>query len=124
MLSVKLNEIDGIAMLEPDGELSEADFKAAAKVIDPYIEKTGKLQGIIIYTKSFPGWESFSALITHLKFIKEHHKKVSRIAIVTDSTIGGFVEHVAKHFVRAKINSFPFSEIEKAKQWLISGENQ
>ena len=66
MLTVNLNEIKGIAILEPDGKLSENDFKSAAKIIDPYIKKSGKLNGIIIHVKSFPGWESFSALMTPL----------------------------------------------------------
>ncbi len=43
MLNVDLNEVEGIAILEPDGELSESDFKSAAKIIDPYIEKFGEV---------------------------------------------------------------------------------
>jgi len=122
MLTVKLNETEGIAIIEPDGELSERDFESAAAIIDPYIEKSGKLNGVIIHVKSFPGWDSFSALIMHLKFIQEHHKMVSHVAFVTDSPIGGFAEHVASHFVGAEIKSFPFSELENAVKW-ISGDN-
>jgi len=124
MLTVNLNEIKGIAVLEPAGKLSENDFKSAAKIIDPYIEKAGKLNGIIIHVKSFPGWASFSALITHLKFIKEHHKKVSHVAFATDSPIGGFAEHVASHFVNAEIRSFSFSELENSKKWILGGDNE
>jgi len=122
MLTVKLNEIEGIAILEPDGELSARDFTSASAIIDPYIEKSGKLNGIIIHVKSFPGWDSFSALITHLKFIKEHHRKVSHVAFVTDSPIGGFAEHIASHFVGAEIKSFSFDELENSVKW-ISGDN-
>lgn len=124
MLTVNLNELKGIAILEPEGELSESDFKYVAKIIDPYIEKSGKLNGIIIYVKSFPGWDSFSALITHLIFIKEHHKKVSHVAFVTDSPIGKFAEHVASHFVNAKIKSFSFEELENSFKWISSDINK
>lgn len=48
MLSINLNEVESIAILKPNGELSEDDFRSAAKIIDPYIEKSGKLNGIII----------------------------------------------------------------------------
>ena len=119
MLTVNLDEMKGIAILEPDGKLSENDFINAAGIIDPYIEKSGKLNGIIIHVKSFPGWDSFSALIKHLKFIKEHHKMVSHVALVTDSPIGGFAEHVASHFVNAEIKSFPFDEFENAEKWIL-----
>ena len=119
MLSINLNEVESIAILKPNGELSEDDFRSAAKIIDPYIEKSGKLNGIIIQVKSFPGWDSFSALITHLKFVKEHHKKVSHVAFVTDSPIGGFAERIGSHFVNAEIRSFSFGELEDAKHWIL-----
>lgn len=118
MLTVNLNEIDGIVILEPGGELTASDFKSAARIIDPYIEKAGRLNGIIIHVRSFPGWDSFSALMTHLTFVKNHHKKVGHVAFVTDSPIGGFAEHVASHFVSAQVKRFSFNAMEAAKQWI------
>ena len=99
MLNVELDKVTGIATFKPDGALSENDFESAASVIDPYIETSGKLKGLIIRTKTFPGWESFGSLIKHLKFVKEHHQKVSHVALVTDSILGGFAEKIAEHFV-------------------------
>ncbi|MBL4760418.1 MAG: STAS/SEC14 domain-containing protein [Mariprofundaceae bacterium] len=121
MLKVSLDERKSIAILEPDGELSEGYFKSAASMIDPYLEKSGGLNGIVIHTKAFPGWDSFAALTSHLKFIKEHHKKVAYVAFVTDSPIGSLAEHVASHFVHAEVKNFAFSELEKSMQW-ISGD--
>jgi len=94
MLSVEIDKTYGIAILEPDGPLSKTDFESAAKVIDPYIEKTDRFNGLIIHTKSFPGWDSFLALSSHFRFVKEHHKKISRVAISTDSIVGNFTEAV------------------------------
>jgi hypothetical protein len=119
MLKVELDEINGVAILEPDGELTESDFISAAKIIDPYIEGNGELKGIIISVQSFPGWDSFSSLIAHLKFVREHHKKVSRIAFVTDSPIGSFAERIANHFVNAEIKNFEFGALEEAKEWIL-----
>ncbi len=118
MLSVTIDEDKGIAILEPDGPLSKHDFESAAKIIDPYIEKTGQLHGLIIHTKSFPGWDSFAALFSHLRFVKEHHRKISRVAISTDSMVGHFAETVASHFVNAEIKLFSFQELEQAKNWV------
>ncbi|MDA1141449.1 MAG: STAS/SEC14 domain-containing protein [Planctomycetota bacterium] len=87
MLSVRIDEQKGVTIFEPNGPLSESDFKSAVKVIDPWIEKNGRLKGLIIRTKSFPGWESFGALSSHLKFVKGHHTKISRVAFVTDSVL-------------------------------------
>ena len=124
MLKVDFIEPEGIAILEPDEKLSENDFKSAAKMIDPYIEKAGKLNGLIIHTKSFPGWDSFSSFITHMKFVKEHHKKVSHVAFVTDSPIGRIAEDVASHFVNAEVKSFAFDELEASKKWIHLDANQ
>ncbi len=119
MLKVNLNEKESIAILEPSDLLSKDDFQLATKVIDSFIQKSGELNGIVIYTKSFPGWDSFGALLRHLKFIKEHHKKVSHVAFVTDSVIGEFAKHVGSHFVNAQINNFSFDQLEDAKKWIL-----
>jgi hypothetical protein len=119
MLTVTLNEENKIALLEPDGELSKNDFISAAELIDPFIEKDGKLNGIIIHTKSFPGWDSFSALLAHLKFVKDHHRLISHVALVTNSPVGGLGELVASHFVNAEIRAFPYDEMEESKQWIL-----
>jgi len=121
MLSVEIDKINGIAILEPDGPLSKDDFVHAAEVIDPYIEKTDQLNGLLIHTKTFPGWESFAGLSSHLRFVQEHHKKVSRVALSTDSVIGNFAEAIASHFVSAEIKLFSYQELEQAKDWISSG---
>ncbi len=121
MLSVEIDKKKDIAILEPDGPLSKDDFIHAAKVIDPYIEKTGQFNGLLIHTKSFPGWESFAGLSSHLKFVQEHHKKVSRVALSTDSVIGNFAEAIAGHFVNAEIKLFSYQELEQARNWAAGG---
>jgi len=120
MLSVTIDEENYIAILEPDGPLSKSDFESATRIIDPYIEDNGQLNGLIIHTESFPGWKSFAALSSHLKFVREHHKKVTHVALSTDSVVGNFAEVIASHFVNAEIKLFSYQELEQAKDWVIS----
>jgi len=120
MLIVKLDEENSIVSIEPTGSLDVKDFQAAASTIDPFIEKCGQLNGLIIHTESFPGWDSFSALVTHLKFVKNHHAKIKRIAFVTDSFIGSLAESLVSHFVEANIKKFPYADLDEANQWIIS----
>jgi hypothetical protein len=122
MLIVELDEATGMAILKPDGALTEKDFIYVSSVIDPYIEKSGKLNGLIINTRKFPGWESFGSLIKHFKFVKEHHKKLSREAIVTDSVLGNFAARIITYFVSAEIKHFAFDELSKAKSWVLDAE--
>jgi hypothetical protein len=120
MLNITLDREEAIVTLEPEGALSKEDFETAVKVIDPFIEKHGKLAGVIIATESFPGWEDFSALVEHLTFIKNHHKKVKRLAFVTDSKLlGKFSENISSHFVDAEIKYFPYAERKAAREWIL-----
>lgn len=117
MIKITLNEDAGVAVLEPHGKISKDDFTRVGLVIDPYIEKSGMLNGIVLYSKDFPGWDSFGGFLKHIKFIKGHHKKLSRVALVTDSKLINTTEHILKHFVSAEVETFPFDKFEDAKKW-------
>ncbi|MEE9369637.1 MAG: STAS/SEC14 domain-containing protein [Pontiella sp.] len=118
MLNVQVDTETGIALLEPQGALTQSDFETAAAQIDPFIEELGKLNGLIIHVEHFPGWDSFGALSSHLKFVREHHREIKRVAFVTDSPIGKLAEKLASHFVDADVKEFPFSQMEQARAWL------
>ncbi|MES0372058.1 MAG: STAS/SEC14 domain-containing protein [Mariprofundaceae bacterium] len=119
MLKVTIREDDGIVILEPDSALSQKDFESASAMIDPFIDRLGMLKGVIIYTKEFPGWDSFAGMITHLKFVRDHHRKLSRVAMVTDSLVGDLAEAVTGHFVQAEVKHFRFSEFNQARLWVL-----
>ena len=119
MLNITLDREEAMITLEPHGALCKDDFDVAVKVIDPFIQKHGKLDGLIIYTESFPGWEDFAALSRHITFVKNHHQKIKRLAFVTNSSLGGFVEAIASHFVKAEIKNFAFEQLDEAKAWIL-----
>jgi len=123
MLEVTLEEPAGIAILRPHGALSKSDFEHAASLIDPLIEKTGKLNGLIIQVPSFPGWDSFAGFMAHMKFVRNHHARLTHLAFVTDSPIGNLAEHLAGHFIKAEIRAFPHEGLEEAKRW-VAGEGK
>jgi len=118
MLYVEVDEKYSVVILEPHGSLSKSDFISAAERLAPYLEIPGAIKGIIIHVKFFPAWDSFAALVAHLKFVKEHHKKVSRVAFSTDAVGADVVSALAEHFAHADIKVFTFKEIELAKAWI------
>ena len=119
MLNVTLDLESRIAQLEPEGALERGDFESAAAQIDPLIEENGSLNGLIIRVDHFPGWDSFGALVSHLKFVKDHHREIRRIAFVTDSPVGNLAEKIGPHFVAAEIKHFGFQALEDAKIWIL-----
>ena len=121
MLDITLDKKEAIVTLEPHDALNKEDFDIAVKVIDPFIKKHGKLDGLIIYTESFPGWEDFAALSRHITFVKNHHQKIKRLAFVTNFPVGSFAETIASYFVKAEIKNFAFEQLDEAKAWILEG---
>lgn len=119
MINVEIDEKAGVAIISPIERLTVKDFDSIGSIVDPYIEREGQLNGLIIATRQFPGWDSFGSLCTHLRFVREHHKKIGYVAFATDSMIGDLAEKVASHFVNAEIRKFTFAEVDEAKAWIV-----
>jgi len=118
VISFELLRDDGVLIVSPTGPLQTSDFAAIANEVDPFIEERGRLSGLMIYAESFPGWGDFGALISHMKFVREHHRKIARVAAVTDSKILSIVPNIADHFVAADVRHFDHSEKDAALAWL------
>ena len=118
MLFIKLNKNAGIVTVTPSAPLNEKDFKRLADEVDPYIEKEGKLNGLIIQIESFPGWEDFAGLLSHLKFVREHHTKIEKVAAVSDGKVVSIMPRIVDHFVNAKVKYFPYENLDEAISWV------
>lgn len=118
MLSYQFNKDIGLLHLQPRGPLSKDDFEGLAAVVDPYIEQHGELAGIIIESKVFPGWRDLEAALEHARFIHEHHHRIKKIVLVTDSALGDFAEDIASHFVFAEIRHFQAHHDLLAHDWI------
>src|SRR6516162_1069215 len=121
MIEYDLDNEHSILLVRPQSALDKDDFVQLAKAVDPQIEANGDLAGLIISAPSFPGWDSFGALVTHFRFVRDHQKHIKKVAVVTDSHLGDVTEHLASHFVSAKIQHFPPVQPEQARQWIING---
>jgi len=53
-----------------------------------------------------------------MKFVKDHHQKIKRVAIVTDSKLGSIIPSIAKHFVSAEIKHFEYEDITPSIAWI------
>jgi hypothetical protein len=118
MLNHELRHDDKILVLSPDGPLEAADFTALASDVDAYLEQHGTLRGVLIRAKSFPGWKDFGALLAHLKFVKEHHRSIERVALVADGTFAHIMPQIGAHFVHAHVRHFDLAREDAAWDWL------
>ncbi|HEX3150357.1 MAG TPA: STAS/SEC14 domain-containing protein [Gemmataceae bacterium] len=121
MVNFELDAAHSILYVRPQAALTADDFAKIASTVDPHIEATGDLAGLIIETPSFPGWDSLSAMVAHFRFVRDHHKRIRKVGVVTDSAIGNAAERLANHFVSAEIKHFPAGHLDEAKAWVWSG---
>ncbi|HYO05282.1 MAG TPA: STAS/SEC14 domain-containing protein [Mycobacterium sp.] len=121
MIDVNLDTERSILHVRPESSLEEGDFVKLAQVVDPHIETVGGLAGVIIDAPKFPGWDSFGAMVTHFRFVRDHQKDIKKVAVVTDSHLGDVAEYLAIHFVSAEIRHFPAGQTEAAQQWITAG---
>ena len=118
MLDYELNRADGILIVKPRGPLKSTDFEKLVQEVDPYINEKGKLNGLMIYAKSFPGWDNFAAFLAHMKFVTNHHQRIKKIAAVTDGSFLSIMPQVANHFVQAEVKHFDYDDKDAALNWL------
>ena len=118
MISYELDEDTGVLTVRPGGKLERDDFQALSRTVDPFIMKRVNLSGLIIVTEKFPGWANFNGMVEHIKFVQTHHRKIAKVAFVTDSKIADVAESLGKHFVKASIKHFPFNDLESARSWM------
>lgn len=119
MIEHHLDSENTILHIQPKSSLEKADFESLARTVDPFIAGTGDLAGLIIETPAFPGWSSFGAFAAHMRFVKDHHEHIKKVALVTDSALGNIAEHLGTHFVSAEIKHFPASALDAARQWIL-----
>jgi hypothetical protein len=119
MIDYSLDTERSILYVRPTSALAADDFVKLARGVDAHIEATGDLAGLIIEAPAFPGWDGLAALIAHFRFVRDHHKHIRKIGLVTDSALGNVAERLASHFVSADIKRFSSGDIEAAKQWIL-----
>ena len=118
MLEFELNKDSGVLVLKPHGPLGADDFTAVTQTVDDYVKNSGNLSGVMIYAKSFPGWEDFGGLMSHLKFVRDHHKNIKKLATVSDSKVLTVMPKIAEHFIGAEARHFDSADLYAAELWL------
>ena len=81
--------------------------------------RASKLTGLLVDAPFIPGWTSLGALIERLKFVRDYHRRIDRIAAVS-----GFLSiapKIADHFAHPEIRVFPSTERAQALGWLQPG---
>jgi SpoIIAA-like len=107
----------GVLVVEVRQALRAQDFDALAATADNWIEAHGALQGIVIHARAFPGWENLAGLIRHVRFVRDHQRRVRRAALASDSRLADLAPRLAEHFAQAEVRRFGYDALDAAIAW-------
>jgi len=109
-------------LLEPSGALSRKDLDGLTARFDAYVNAHDRVPNLVVRAVSFPTWTDFAALVKHLRFIREHHRMVRKVALVSDARALDVAPRIAGHFVSAEIRAFPAADFGAAVAWVSEPE--
>jgi hypothetical protein len=114
-------QFDGDVLgLRPDAPITREDVATLTRTADGYLVDHPKIAGVMVETRMFPGFASVGAFADYARFIADHHARVRRLALVTDSALAPIAEFMAKYVVGVEMRHYPFAESGAARAWLRS----
>lgn len=122
MINAKLLREESLLVVSPEDKLDSTDFERLRLLVDPYIEAHGELKGLLIDAESFPGWEDFSSLLEHLRFVRDYQQRIQQVAAVTDNGFLTILPKVADYFAAAEVRHFNYRDRDQALNWLRTGK--
>ena len=114
-VSHRLLPESGIILVEVTEPLRTQDFDALAATADAWLDAHEELPGVVIHAHAFPGWENVEGLLHHIRFVRDHHHRVRRVALAADSPLAALAPRLADHFVQAEVKAFGYHQL--ATQW-------
>ncbi len=124
MLKFDLRRNEGILVLKPDGPLEAADFRTLACFVDclvvGYLHRHDTLRGVMLHARASSAWKDFGALLANLKFVRRHHHRIEKVAVVADRGVATIMPQVANHFLHSQVEHFDLEHEGAAWNWLMA----
>jgi len=118
MLTYRIEEEEGIVLIELSGAITRADLEALTRDVDGYLARKGAIRGLIVHTRSFPRWQDLSSFLKDMRFVLAHQSRILRVASVTNSPLLMLVHGIMRHLFSAEIRHFPYGDVEAARKWI------
>ncbi len=107
----------GVIVVEVERALRARDFDDLALTADSWIEAHSDLRGLVVHSRDFPGWENFGGFVQHFRFVRDHQRKIGRIALATNAKVASLAPFFAEHFAKAEVKTFTYDEVDSAIAW-------
>jgi len=99
-------------------KLTAEDFRQLRPQIDSLISQYGKIR-LLIDASGFNGWENIAAFENHAGFVKNHQKKIERIAVITAHEWQHWLIGAVRIFVHPEVRAYDKSHTSEALRWIV-----
>jgi hypothetical protein len=106
---------DGIIMLKTNSEVTAEDVEDVRASVDRYLEGHDRIHGVLV-----EDWEGLAEVVGQLRFVRDYHERIERVALLTDTYLPPGADALATHFIGATVQHFPYSRSGDALKWLRS----
>jgi SpoIIAA-like len=107
----------GVVRLTVPEKLKADDFLQIAPQIESIIKQLGRIR-LLIDATGFGGWENISAFERHIGFVKTHHEKVERIAVIVSHDWQHWVVGTVRIFVHPQVRAYDKCDESAALRWV------
>jgi SpoIIAA-like len=117
MIKIESISANALKITLPEKMKSE-DIHEIAPQIDVLIRERGQIR-LLIDASGFSGWENVATFESHATFIKSHHQKVERIAVIVAHDWQHWLIGAVRIFVHPEVRAFDKSQEGEALQWIV-----
>ncbi|MGX9431095.1 MULTISPECIES: SpoIIAA family protein [Bradyrhizobium] len=108
---------DRVLKITVPEKLKAGDFRQLAPQIDSLLQQQGNIS-LFVDASNFGGWEDIAAFEKHIGFVKNHHQKVERIAVIVGHNWQYWVIGTMRLFLHPEVRTFDRGEEREALEWI------
>ena len=114
MIKTEIVSDNALRITAPE-KLKADDFQQIVPQVDSIISRYGKIR-LLIDATAFNGWEKIAAFEHHAGFVKNHQKKVDRIAVIVGHDWRYWLVGAVRVFLHPEVKAYHESE---AMHWIV-----
>lgn len=114
-------EREGVVVVEVGRPLRPEDLEALAGVVDPWLDRHPDKPGVVVHAPGFPGWATAGAFARHVGFVRDHQRRIGRVAVAVGGRAAPLMAAVADRVARPEVRAFGPEELDRAVEWAGQG---
>jgi hypothetical protein len=108
---------ENIIVVTPKNSIKAENIESFKNQVNKYINTHDVIPNFVFRINSVPYWANFRALQEHFQFVKNHHKLVKKVAIISDSPTVTIMRSLVNFFTDASVRRFSEKAFDDAINW-------